>query len=445
MPSEPLLLRGGRVIDPASEMDATADVLLADGRVVAIETAPGVLAAEGANEIDVAGMMICPGLVDPHVHLREPGGEAKETIASGTAAAVAGGFTTVCCMPNTTPAIDTATTFDFVRLRALETASCHVHIVAAATENRKGESLAAMHDMARAGAVAFSDDGDGIASADVMRSVLQTCRTLGRAFMQHCQDPTLTIGASMHDGAVSASLGLVGWPRVAEETMLERDLRLNLDIGCSYHAQHLSSGGSVEILRAARAAGVVATGEVSPHHLLLTDDACEGWNTSAKMNPPLREAADRQALREGVAEGVITVLATDHAPHTTVEKAVPFEEAPFGVVGLETALPLYAEALIQSGAIEWPRLIALLTIEPARLCRLAERGVGTLRVGGPADVTVIDPTAQWTIDPAAFKSKSVNTPFLGRPVMGRAEMTIIAGELRHTTLGRSSPIEPVQS
>jgi dihydroorotase len=348
-------------------------------------------------------------------------------------------------MPNTTPAIDTATTFDFVRLRALETASCHVHIVAAATENRKGESLAAMHDMARAGAVAFSDDGDGIASANVMRSVLQTCRTLGRAFMQHCQDPTLTIGASMHDGPVSASLGLVGWPRVAEETMLERDLRLNLDIGCSYHAQHLSSGGSVEILRAARAAGVVATGEVSPHHLLLTDDACEGWNTSAKMNPPLREAADRQALREGVAEGVITVLATDHAPHTTVEKAVPFEEAPCGVVGLETALPLYAEALIQSGAIEWPRLIALLTIEPARLCRLAERGVGTLQVGGPADVTVIDPTAQWTIDPAAFKSKSANTPFLGRGVMGRAEMTIIAGELRHTTLDRSSPIEPVQS
>lgn len=434
MQDRPLLLRGGRVIDPASSTDHTADVLLANGRVVAIESTPGVLNANDAHELNVEGMIVAPGLVDPHVHLREPGGEAKETIATGTAAAVTGGFTTVCCMPNTTPAIDTLTTFDFIRLRAAETAACHVHIVAAATVSRAGEALAAIQDMARAGAVAFSDDGDGIASADMMRRVLQTCKGVDRTFMQHCQDVPLTVGASMHDGKVSASLGLVGWPRVAEELMLERDLRLNREIGCAYHAQHLSSGGSVEILRAARAAGVVATGEVSPHHLLLTDEACEGWNTNAKMNPPLRETADIQALREGVAEGVITVLATDHAPHTPHEKNVPFELAPFGIVGSETALPLYAEALIESGAIEWPRLIALMTIEPAKLCHLDERGVGTLCVGGPADVTVIDPTAQWMIDPDTFKSKSVNTPFGGRSVTGRAMLTIVSGGIRHSSL-----------
>ena len=437
MSSDPLLLKGGRVIDPATGTDTTADVLLAEGRVVAIESTPGILAAEGANELDVEGLMVCPGLVDPHVHLREPGGEAKETIATGTAAAVAGGFTTVCCMPNTTPAIDTLTTFDFVRLRAAETAACHVHIVAAATCDRKGEALAAIQDMSRAGAVAFSDDGDGIASADMMRRVLQTCKGVDRAFMQHCQDQSLTEGASMHDGEVSLKLGLVGWPRVAEELMLERDLRINRDIGCAYHAQHLSSGGSVEILRDARAAGVPATGEASPHHLLLTDGACDGWKTNAKMNPPLREATDVQALRAGIAEGVITVLATDHAPHTTHEKNVPFEQAPFGIVGIETALPLYAEALIESGVIDWPRMIAMMTIEPARLCALDARGVGSLQVGGPADVTVIDPTYQWTIDATAFKSKSENTPFLGRSVTGRAAMTIVSGEIRHTTLDSS--------
>lgn len=434
MPNRPLLLRGGRVIDPASTIDQTADVLLAKGRVVAIEPQPGVLCADDAHELNVEGMIVAPGLVDPHVHLREPGGEAKETIATGTAAAVAGGFTTVCCMPNTSPAIDTLTTFDFIRLRAAETAACHMHIVAAATVNRAGEALAAIQDMARAGAVAFSDDGDGIASADMMRRVLQTCKGVDRAFMQHCQDASLTVGASMHDGEVSASLGLVGWPRVAEELMLERDLRLNREIGCAYHAQHLSSGGSVDILRTARNEGVPATGEASPHHLLLTDDACDGWKTNAKMNPPLREAADVQALRAGVAEGVITVLATDHAPHTQHEKNVPFELAPFGIVGIETALPLYVESLIESGAIEWPRLIALMTIEPARLCHLDTRGVGTLRVGGPADVTVIDPTAQWTIDVDTFKSKSVNTPFGGRSVTGRAALTIVNGDIRHSTL-----------
>ena len=327
-------------------------------------------------------------------------------------------------MPNTNPAIDSTTTFDFIRMRAQETAASRMFIVAAATEGRKGEALAPIHALTRAGAVAFSDDGDGIASADMMRHILKTCKAVDRSFMQHCQDQTLTLGASMHDGVTSARLGLVGWPRVAEEVMLERDLRLNREIGCHYHVQHISSGNSVDILRAAREAGVPATGEVSPHHLLLTDEACDGWNTNAKMNPPLREPSDIRALINGVADGVITVLATDHAPHSEAEKCVPFEYAPFGIVGIETALPLYAEALVASGAIDWPRMIAMMTIEPARLCGLDTHGLGTLRVDGPADVTVIDPELEWEICPEDSKSKSRNSPFFGRKVRGRAVLTV---------------------
>ena len=427
----PIFLKGGRVVDPASGLDATADVLLQDGRVAGLETTPGKLDSADARVFDLDGMLVCPGLIDPHVHLREPGGEHKETIATGTAAAVHGGFTTVCCMPNTVPAIDSTTTFDFIRMRGEETASCRMFIVAAATHGRKGEALSPMHSLVRAGAVAFSDDGDGIASANVMRRVLQRCKAVDRSFMQHCQDQTMTRDASMHDGIVSARHGLIGWPRVAEEVMLERDLRLNRDIGCHYHAQHLSSGNSVEILKAARDNGTRATGEVSPHHLILSDEACNGWNTNAKMNPPLREPADIRALINGVADGVITILATDHAPHSEAEKCVPFEYAPFGIVGSETALPLYAEALVASGAIDWPRMIAMMTIEPARLCGLDAHGLGSLGVDGPADVTVIDPNLEWEFRAEDSFSKSRNSPFFGRALRGRAVMTLVSGKIRH--------------
>ena len=424
-----LLLAGGRVLDPESGLDTTADVLIEDGEVVAIETTPGRLDDRATERRDVDGLLVCPGLVDPHVHLREPGQGAKETIETGTASAVAGGFTTVCCMPNTSPTLDSVDQVDWVSMRAREKGRCRVFVAAAATLGRQGTALAPMHAMREAGAVAFTDDGDGIADAVMMRRVLQTCASLGTAFMQHCQEPTLTRGAQMHEGAVSARLGLVGWPRVAEELMLERDLRLDREIGARYHAQHLSSGGSVEILRRAQADGVPATGEVSPHHLLMTDEACDGFDTHAKMNPPLREESDRQALVQGVADGVITVLATDHAPHTEAEKAEPFEQAPLGIIGVECALPLYAEALVASGAVDWPRLIALMTIEPARLLGLDSEGIGRLQVGGPADLTVIDPTCEWTIDAAEFASKARNCPFDGRQVSGRAVLTLIGGRI----------------
>jgi dihydroorotase len=363
---------------------------------------------------------VVPGLVDPHVHLREPGGEHKETIATGAGAAVAGGFTSVCCMPNTSPCLDSAPLVEFVRMRAREAGLARVFVAAAATIGRKGEALAPMAAMRQAGAVAFTDDGDGIASAQMMLRVLQMAKAVGCPFMQHCQEATLTQGAAMNAGPLQARLGLGGWPSVAEELMLERDVALNRTVGARYHAQHLSTAGSAEIVRRARAAGQPVSGEASPHHLLLTDGACDGYDTMAKMNPPLRTAADVQALRAAVADGTIDVLATDHAPHSDAEKAQDFAAAPFGIIGLEHALPLYREALVDSGAIGWPRLVELLTLQPAKLLGLDAMGIGTLRVGSSADVTVIDPDAAWTVDPGAGASRSRNTPFAGRKLRGRA-------------------------
>jgi len=422
-----VLLRGGRVIVPDRGRDERADVLVAGDRVERISTSP--ITDAGAHVIDCDGCLVTPGLIDPHVHLREPGAEHKETIRSGAESAIAGGFTTVCCMPNTTPAIDLPSLVDFVQMRAREAGFARVFCVGAATVGRKGETLAPIGAMAAAGAVGFTDDGDCVADAAVMHRVLLTCKSVDRVFMQHCQEPSLTSGAAMHAGAISAKLGLTGWPSVAEEMIVERDLRLNRKIGCRWHGQHLSSGGSVEILRRARAEGATATGEASPHHLLLTDSACDGYNAQAKMNPPLRGSADVEALRQGVADGTITVLGTDHAPHTSSEKARDFAAAPFGVVGLDCALPLYAKALIETGLIDWPRLIALMTIEPARLCGLDQMGLGTLVEGGPADITVIDPASKWTIDAAAFRSLSRNCPFDGWSVTGRARVVVVGGRV----------------
>jgi dihydroorotase len=435
MPS--LLIRGGRVIDPASGTDRVADVAVEGPRIAAI--GPGLSMSPADRVIDADGCLVTPGLIDPHVHLREPGQEHKETLATGSAAAVAGGFTSLCCMPNTAPALDSPELLAFIHYHAQATASCRIFPVAAATKGRKGEQLSEIALLARAGAVGFSDDGDCVAAADVMARVLAAVKPTGLAFMQHCQEPALTRGAVTHAGTVSTRLGLTGWPRVAEEIIIERDIRLNRSIGCRYHVQHISSAGSVDIVRRARQDGQPVTAEASPHHLLLTHESCaepsgHGYNTQAKMNPPLREQSDIDALREGVADGTITILATDHAPHTTDEKSLPFEEAPFGIVGLDTALALYIQALITPGIITWPRLIATLTTEPAALCNLDRPthppNLGRLTVGGPADITIIDPALEWTIRAQDLHSLSKNTPFHNRPVKGRAVATIVAGQLR---------------
>lgn len=425
-----LLITNGRVIDPASNTDATLDVAIDAGKIVAI--GKGLSRSAADSVIDATGRFVTPGLIDPHVHLREPGGEHKETICTGTQAAVFGGFTSLCCMPNTTPALDSPELVRFVYERAASQGLCRVFPVPAATKGRHGEELTEIQLLAREGAVGFSDDGDCIASAGMMARVLAAVAPTGLAFMQHAQEPTLTRGSSMHAGEVSVRLGLTGWPRVAEEIIVERDVRLNASIGCAYHVQHVSSAGSVDIIRRARAAGQPVSGEASPHHLHLTHEACDNYNTSAKVNPPLREAKDVKALREGVADGTITILATDHAPHSADEKARPFEEAPFGLIGLQTALPLYAEALVTTKLIDWPRLIALMTIEPAKLCGLHTQGLGKLTVGGPADVTIIDPAATWTADTRCLPGRSMNTPFAGRSLTGRATHTIVGGVVRYT-------------
>ncbi len=424
----PLLIRGGRVIDPSRGFDETADVLLHGGTVAEIGR---IDPPTDARVIDAEGCLVTPGLIDIHVHLREPDTEHEETVATGAAGAAAGGFTTVCCMPNTRPAIDSAMMVHHIHDRARQAGQSRVFVVGAATIGRAGEALADIQSMADAGAVAFSDDGDVVAEPAMMAAVLQTVHATGRCFMQHCQDPSLTRGGVMNAGPTAARLGLGGWPAVAEELIIERDIRLNRSIGCAYHAQHVSSGESAAILRSAQRDGQPVTGEVTPHHLLLTDEACLGYDTNAKMNPPLRTQDDIDRLKEAVTDGTITILGTDHAPHPMDRKMLDFADAPFGIVGLECALPLYRRALIDDGVIDWPRLIAMMTIEPARLVGLDRAGLGSLAAGGPADVTVIDPDEQWTIDPERFASAGRNCPFAGWTVQGRAVATIVGGRVQH--------------
>jgi dihydroorotase len=426
-----ILIQGGRVIDPARGFDAAADVLVADGVVREIATRPGAIdVPAGAARVDAEGCLVTPGLIDVHVHFREPGDDHEETIATGAASALNGGFTTVCCMPNTTPPLDTPDMVRLVHERGERAAGPRVFAVGCGTRGRAGVEVADIAGMAGAGAVAFSDDGDCIADDAVMAAVMQAVRAVDGCFMQHCQDPAMTEGAAMNAGPVAEALGVIGWPVEAEERIIERDLDLVRATGCRYHPQHLSSGGSADLIRRARAEGLPATAEVSPHHLLLTEEACRGGDTNAKMNPPLRTAADVERLKEAVADGTITILATDHAPHPEARKRTGFAEAAFGIVGLDCALPLYARALVEDGVIGWPRLVAMMTSEPACLVGLDGHGLGSLAPGGPADVTVIDPDLAWTVDASAFATTGRNCPFDGWDVRSRAVATIVAGRLR---------------
>jgi len=426
MPS--LLIQNGIVLDPSRNTEQKADVLVRDGRIAALGNDLG----KADRVIDAAGCFVTPGLIDIHVHFREPGDEEEETIASGAAAAVAGGFTTVCCMPNTKPALDNEAQVEFVLRESERVGLANVFPVGAITKGRAGKELAEIGSMHHRGAIAFSDDGVGVADASVMRKALQYARMFDTVLMQHCEEPTLG-GGAMHAGVVSTVLGLPAIPAEAEQLMIARDLLLNRAIGCRYHVQHISTAGSVDLIRQAKRAGQKVTAEVSPHHLLLTDECCRGFDTHFKMNPPLRTAADVQACIEGVRDGTLDCLATDHAPHLMEEKELEFEYAPFGIIGLECALSLYVKALIEGGHINWLRLIDLMSTQPAKIVKLNK---GTLSQGADADITIIDPGIQWTIDAEQFVGKSRNCPFNGWPVTGRAIATIVGGLVKWELPGR---------
>jgi len=422
----PLLLKGGRVIDPSRGLDQVADLLVQDGKIAAVGA--GIGAPEGAEVRSVAGMVVAPGLVDVHVHLREPGNEDEETVASGTRAAVAGGFTAVCAMPNTDPVTDNQAAVGFIVRQSVRAASARVYPIGAVSVGQKGERLAEFGEMVGAGAVAVSDDGRPVASGHLMRTALEYARTFGIPVADHCEDPSLSAGGVMHEGLVAARLGLKGMPAAAEEIMVARDCLLAELTGGHVHLCHMSTRGSVELIRRAKERGVPVTAEVTPHHLTLTDHACEGYDTQAKMNPPLREAADVAALRAALKEGVLDCIASDHAPHAYDEKEAAFDDAPFGIVGLETAFAVAYTELVQGGILTLPALLARMSTEPARIFHLPG---GTLAPGAPADVAVLDPAAQWTVDPTAFRSKSRNSPFAGRALAGRAVLTIVAGKTAH--------------
>ena len=416
-----LLIKGGRIIDPSKDIDEVADLLIEDDRVKSIgEAAPD----KDVEIFDASGLIVAPGFIDLHVHLREPGEEYKETIASGAAAAVRGGFTALCAMPNTKPVNDNASVTRYIIEKAREAALARVYPVGAITRASEGAELAEMAEMKQAGAVAVSDDGRPVMNSQVMRHAMEYARDHGLVVADHCQDTTLTAGGVMNEGRYSTLLGLKGMSRAGEESHVARDIMLAELTGARTHIAHISTAGAVEMVRRAKRAGLPVTSEVTPHHLALTDEAVLGFDTNTKMNPPLRSEEDRAALIEAVRDGTIDAIATDHAPHHADEKMLEYDRAPFGVVGLETALGVALGALHHTAGISLNRVIEMLTSGPARAWSLPG---GTLAVGAPADVTVFDPNREWTVDPKDFKSKSRNTAFRGWKLRGAVVATFVAG------------------
>ena len=438
MGSERTRLIGGRLIDPSQWLDEPADLVIGGGRVLEVvrnpERARRQAIASGERMVDVSGMVVAPGFVDLHCHLREPGFEDKETIETGTRAAAAGGFTTVCAMPNTSPTCDTASDVEWVLTAARRAGHVRVLPIGTITRGEKGQELSEMADMANAGAVAFSDDGQPVRNSRLMRNALAYSRVTGRPIVDHAEDPDLVDSGVMHDGRVASILGLRGVPAEAEEVQVARDVALARATGGRLHLAHVSTAAAVELVRIAKSCGVGVTAEVTPHHLLMTDEWVSGngsgrppFNTNCRVNPPLRTDADRAALLEGLLDGTLDCIATDHAPHTTLDKDCEFDQAAPGISVLETAFG-FLMRLVEAGQLDLPTLIRLLTVAPATVFKL---DAGTLKVGAQADVVVLDPTAAWTVDVRKFHSKGKNTPLHGERLHGLVRMTLVGGAVVH--------------
>ncbi|MGH8017088.1 MAG: dihydroorotase [Opitutaceae bacterium] len=421
--SEFLWIKNGRVIDPASGRDETGDVFAADGRIVESLDAKQ---RKTARVIDAAGLVVCPGLVDIHVHLREPGQTHKETIQTGSWAAANGGFTTIVCMPNTTPPADNAGTIQLIRDAIRREAVVRVLPTGCITVGQKGEALAGIGSLKRAGCVAITDDGLCVQDNELMRRAMEYADMFHLPVMDHCQDESLTRGAVMHEGVISTRLGLRGWPAAAEDIIVSRDVILSTHTGAHIHLQHISSGTAVEIVRRAKARKVRVTCEATPHHIALTDAEVATYDTHFKMNPPLRTESDRRAIIDALKDGTIDCMATDHAPHTNYEKDKEFDYAPFGIVGLETALPITLEILHRQESMKLIDVLALFTSKAAKTLALE---AGTLAPGAPADIAVFDPGEKWTLDATTSLSKSLNSPWLGREIQGRVRHTIVEGRV----------------
>ena len=419
---KPLLFANGRVVDPSQQLDEVTSVLVQDGRIAGIGRDLG--NPDGADVIDATGWVIAPGLIDVHVHLREPGQEDRETIATGAMSAAAGGFTGICAMPNTDPVIDNQGAVGFVKAKGEAARLARVYPIGCVSVGQRGEQLAEFGEMAAAGAVAVSDDGQPIMSSHLMRTALEYARTFGIPVADHCEDMALAAGGAMHEGIVSTRLGLKGIPAAAEEIHVARDIILAELTGGHVHLCHMSTRGSVELIRRAKEKGLNVTAEAAPHHFSLTHERCDGYDTNAKMNPPLREAEDRDAIRMALADGTLDCVATDHAPHHYDAKEREFDDAPNGIVGLETALSLALRELVLSGLMTLPKLIERMSCAPARLWHLPG---GTLRPGSVADLVLFDPAGSWTVDPARFRSKSRNTPWAGETLPGVVHATFVAG------------------
>ncbi|MBX3340830.1 MAG: dihydroorotase [Nitrospira sp.] len=417
-----ILIKGGHVIDPG-RVNGVADVLIENGKIAAVGQT--LAAPAGATVIQAAGQLVLPGFVDLHVHFREPGFEYKETIQSGTDAAVAGGFTTVCAMPNTNPVNDNQAVTEFMLERAKAAGTANLYPIGAITKRSEGKELAEIGDLRRAGCVAISDDGKPVMNSLVMRRAMEYARAFDVPVVDHCEDLHLSEGGCMNEGLISTELGLPGIPSAAEDVMVARNVSLAELTGARLHLAHISTAGSVRMVREAKARGLKVTAEACPHHFTLTEETTRGYNTHAKMNPPLRTSQDVQAIKDGLRDGTIDVIATDHAPHASQEKQQEFTEAPFGIVGLETALPLTL-ALVEEGVLTLESAVDKLATAPAKAFSL---NAGTLAVGAPADVAIVDPNLEWEVDPSRFRSKSRNTPFAGWKVRGRVTTTLVSGRV----------------